>query len=85
MKFIKRRQYSPTLSIDNIVSRLTISYNDLQHHQFLSDQLVKTDLQYMFHLIGDLHLPLTVVVVLTEVVTFLAGFYDFSEPNINLY
>jgi hypothetical protein len=54
----KEELYSPTSSIDNIVSRLTISYSDLQHHQLLCAQQVKTDLLYMFHLIGDLHQPL---------------------------
>lgn len=54
----KGQQYSPTSSIDNTVSRLTISYNDLQHHQLLCDEQIKADLLYIFHLIGDLHQPL---------------------------
>ena len=43
---------------ENIINRLLITYNELGHKKTLCADQVKTDLLILFHLMGDLHMPL---------------------------
>lgn len=43
---------------ENIINRLLITYNDLLHKSTLCYAQIKTDLLILFHLMGDLHMPL---------------------------
>ena len=43
---------------DNIISALNACIANLKNHQNLSDKEIKSNLLYLFHLIGDLHQPL---------------------------
>ncbi|MEP7108681.1 MAG: S1/P1 nuclease [Ferruginibacter sp.] len=45
---------------DNIIDRLNITYNELQHKQTLPTQTITTDILILFHLTGDLFQPLHV-------------------------
>ena len=48
------------LSGDNIINVLNKTLNDLDHIKGLSNEEIKTRLFYLFHLVGDLHMPLHV-------------------------
>jgi DNA/RNA endonuclease YhcR with UshA esterase domain len=43
---------------ENIVNRLLITYNELNHKKTLCTDQVRTDLLVLLHLMGDLHMPL---------------------------
>lgn len=43
---------------DNIINRLILTYNELQHKKLLCKSQVRTDLYILLHLMGDLHMPL---------------------------
>jgi hypothetical protein len=45
---------------DNLIDRLTITYNELNNKDSLSPEAIHTDLLIMFHLVGDLFQPLHV-------------------------
>ena len=45
---------------DNLIDRLTITYNELQNKDSLSTETIHTDLRILFHLVGDLFQPLHV-------------------------
>ncbi|HQW83246.1 MAG TPA: S1/P1 nuclease [Ferruginibacter sp.] len=55
--FPKGQQYVTTNN-DNIINRLILSYNELQHKKLLCEDQVRTDLLILMHLMGDLHNPL---------------------------
>lgn len=55
--FAKGQQYVSS-NTDNIINRLILSYNELQHKKLLCDDQVRTDLYILLHLMGDLHMPL---------------------------
>jgi S1/P1 Nuclease len=57
LDFPKNQSYIITNN-DNIVNRLILTYNELSHKKILCDQQIKMDLFIMFHLMGDLHMPL---------------------------
>lgn len=43
---------------DNVLNRLTYTFNELKHKQLLCNDQVKFDILVLFHLIGDIHQPL---------------------------
>ncbi|MEP6713403.1 MAG: S1/P1 nuclease, partial [Ferruginibacter sp.] len=43
---------------ENLLNRLLITFNELQHKNTLCTEQVKTDLLILLHLVGDLHMPL---------------------------
>lgn len=45
-------------SHDNLLNRLTWTFNELKNKKVYSDEQIKFDLLVMFHLMGDLHMPL---------------------------
>jgi S1/P1 Nuclease len=51
------KPYEPS-NIDNILNRLTITYNELLHKNTLCIDQIKIDLFVVLHLMGDLHMPL---------------------------
>lgn len=53
----KGNVYVPTTD-ENVVNELIITLNELKHKNTLCSEQVKTDLEVLFHLIGDLHQPL---------------------------
>ncbi|MFN8321257.1 MAG: S1/P1 nuclease [Chitinophagales bacterium] len=55
--FAKGEIYKPT-NQENIINRLTLTYNELKHKNTLCDAQIKDDLCILFHLTGDLHMPL---------------------------
>ncbi len=46
------------LNNDNILNRLILTYNELQHKKVLCVAQIRTDLYILLHLMGDLHMPL---------------------------
>jgi S1/P1 Nuclease len=57
LDFAKGKPYEPSNN-DNIVNRLTITYNELLHKNTLCNDQIRTDLFILLHLMGDLHMPL---------------------------
>jgi S1/P1 Nuclease len=57
LDFAKGKPYEPNNN-DNIVNRLTITYNELLHKNTLCSDQIRTDLFILLHLMGDLHMPL---------------------------
>lgn len=55
--FPKGHSYKET-SQDNLLNRLTWTFNELKNKKILCDEQIKFDLLVMFHLMGDLHMPL---------------------------
>ena len=55
--FPKEQAYKNT-NEENIVNRLTLTFNELKHKKTLCNEQVKTDLLVLLHLMGDLHMPL---------------------------
>lgn len=55
--FAKDQAYTADNS-ENIVNRLLITYNELNHKKTLCTEQVRTDLLVLLHLMGDLHMPL---------------------------
>lgn len=55
--FAKGHVY-PENNRENIVNRLTITYNELGHKKTLCSDQIRTDLLVLLHLMGDLHMPL---------------------------
>ena len=53
----KDQPYKET-SQDNLLNRLTWTFNELKHKGTLCDDQIKFDVLVMFHLMGDLHMPL---------------------------
>ena len=43
---------------ENILNRLTLTYNELKHKNTLCEAQIKDDLCILLHLTGDLHMPL---------------------------
>lgn len=58
LDFDKEESYSRPLTDDNLISRLSICYNEIKHYKLLSEEQVRFDLLCLFHLMGDLHQPL---------------------------
>ncbi len=58
LEFEQGKFYSRPPTDDNIVTRLSLAYNELKHYKLLCNAQVKNDLLYIFHLTGDLHQPL---------------------------
>ncbi len=58
LDFDKGQFYSRPLTDDNIVSRLSLCYNELKHYKLLSNEQVQFNILCLFHLMGDLHQPL---------------------------
>jgi len=57
VEFPKGQPYKET-SKDNLVNRLTWTFNELKNKKVYSDEQIKFDLLVMLHLMGDLHMPL---------------------------
>src|ERR1017187_10508918 len=55
----KGESYVPDAG-DNLIDRLTITYNQLQNRDSLSPETIHTHLLILFHLVGDLFQPLHV-------------------------
>ena len=55
--FDKGKTYTPSVD-NNIINRLTLTFNELKHKNTLCDQQIKTDVLVLLHLMGDLHMPL---------------------------
>ena len=54
----EKDQIVKDICCDNIISALNTCITNLKNYKNLSDNEVKTNLFYLFHLIGDLHQPL---------------------------
>jgi DNA/RNA endonuclease YhcR with UshA esterase domain len=57
LDFPKDKIYEPNNN-DNIVNRLILTYNELNHKNTLCTDQVQKDLFILLHLMGDLHMPL---------------------------
>jgi hypothetical protein len=57
LDFAKGKMYEPNNN-DNIVNRLILTYNELNHKNTLCADQVQKDLFILLHLMGDLHMPL---------------------------
>jgi hypothetical protein len=57
VNFEKGAAYSPTPE-ENILNRITYSFNELQHKQLLCSDQVNFDILVLMHLVGDIHQPL---------------------------
>ncbi len=55
--YAKEKVYQP-FNDDNIINRLLISFNELNHKNTLCTEQIRTDLLILLHLMGDLHMPL---------------------------
>ncbi len=53
----KGSNYTPTTD-ENVINQITEKQRELKHAKTLCTEQVKTDLEILFHLIGDLHQPL---------------------------
>ena len=57
--FEKGQQYTETKE-DNIINALNKAIDNLEHRDALSNEAIKTNLLIVFHMVGDLHMPLHV-------------------------
>lgn len=57
LDFEKNKIYEPNNN-DNIVNRLILTYNELNHKNTLCADQLQKDLFILLHLMGDLHMPL---------------------------
>jgi hypothetical protein len=55
--FAQGTRYQPT-NQENILNRLSLTYNELKHKNTLCEAQIKDDLCILLHLMGDLHMPL---------------------------
>ena len=58
LDFDKGLFYSRPPTDDNILTRLSLTFNELRHYMLLCNEQIKNDLLFIFHLTGDLHQPL---------------------------